>query len=419
MASSFSWLDFSESDRQQTMQVLDLFREKNTLDELGFGPIRDAFADHFFPGTSTIQTRARYFLFVPWILRRLEKKGEDSAEFLASVRRQESKLINALLAGDPTQFGVIGKEAKATLKRMPSAVYWRGLKLWGIRLSDGSIEQHAREVERRRRHGKDAIFTDDGEAVHAQPELWNPGLPASPEVFLESTTFLLTENESAFLKQQICLHQPQSALAQLLVASQSPIESDWIWDPQLASCFSVETRHIIEHARCFAACALGATLLYTRMVAVMKQGCEELVNTADEQLLNWQSRLEADAEALHNWDLNKFWLLIQKMDQRPAASAIQFVEEWIAVSREVANGATVWNEARVQKLIRDRESRLKGPRSRLRTENVRGRDRWQGNVSSGLMDYRWSQSRLILNDILRGPAEPALAKAHMSGDINA
>jgi hypothetical protein len=67
MASSFSWLDFSESDRQQTMQVLDLFREKNTLDELGFGPIRDAFADHFFPGTSTIQTRARYFLFIPWM----------------------------------------------------------------------------------------------------------------------------------------------------------------------------------------------------------------------------------------------------------------------------------------------------------------------------------------------------------------
>ena len=73
MLSALSWLDFAESDRQRAMQVIDLFREKNTVDELGFSPIRDAFADHFFPGTSTIQTRARYFLFVPWILKHYEK----------------------------------------------------------------------------------------------------------------------------------------------------------------------------------------------------------------------------------------------------------------------------------------------------------------------------------------------------------
>ena len=106
MVSTFTWLDSSESDRQQTMQVLDLFREKSTLDELGFAPIRDAFADHFFPGTSTIQTHARYFLFVPWIMKRRGKKGRHTHDFLTRVRSSETKLIKAPLDGDPNQYGI-------------------------------------------------------------------------------------------------------------------------------------------------------------------------------------------------------------------------------------------------------------------------------------------------------------------------
>ena len=38
------------------------------LDELGIGLIRDGFSDLFFPGTSTIQTRAKYFFIVPYAL---------------------------------------------------------------------------------------------------------------------------------------------------------------------------------------------------------------------------------------------------------------------------------------------------------------------------------------------------------------
>lgn len=58
MASHFAWVDFSEEDRQRVLDVVRLFREQDTRDEIGIGIIRDAFADFFFPGTSTIQTRA-------------------------------------------------------------------------------------------------------------------------------------------------------------------------------------------------------------------------------------------------------------------------------------------------------------------------------------------------------------------------
>lgn len=44
------------------LDVTSQFGERTTRDELGIGTVRDAFADALFPGTSTIQTRAHYFL---------------------------------------------------------------------------------------------------------------------------------------------------------------------------------------------------------------------------------------------------------------------------------------------------------------------------------------------------------------------
>ena len=74
MASSFTWLDYSEKERQKMLDILSALKEHETRDELGIGAVRDAFSDMFFPGTSTIQTRARYFLFVPWIIEAWRRK---------------------------------------------------------------------------------------------------------------------------------------------------------------------------------------------------------------------------------------------------------------------------------------------------------------------------------------------------------
>ena len=93
MPSSFAWVDFAEEDRRKMLNVVHLFREQETRDELGIGTIRDAFADHFFPGTSTIQTRARYMLFVPWIYMDLEKKKVPSARIASVAREREIWLI--------------------------------------------------------------------------------------------------------------------------------------------------------------------------------------------------------------------------------------------------------------------------------------------------------------------------------------
>jgi hypothetical protein len=72
--SAFVWLDYSERERRKMLDLVDLFGEYDTRDELGIGSVRDAFADMLFPGTSTIMTGARNFLLVLWTYQRLERR---------------------------------------------------------------------------------------------------------------------------------------------------------------------------------------------------------------------------------------------------------------------------------------------------------------------------------------------------------
>ena len=87
MTATIAWLDYSERDRRRALDVVDLLREPSTVDELGLAAVRDAFADLLFPGTSTIQTRARYFLFVPWQYLELERLRIPSRQAGARGRR--------------------------------------------------------------------------------------------------------------------------------------------------------------------------------------------------------------------------------------------------------------------------------------------------------------------------------------------
>src|SRR5438105_13799279 len=96
--SFLSWLDYSDRERRETLDVIDLFSEQDTVDELGLGTIRDAFADYLFPGTSTIQTQAGYFLFLPWLFLKLEKKKTPSFEVPNRARVVQGRLRDGLVA---------------------------------------------------------------------------------------------------------------------------------------------------------------------------------------------------------------------------------------------------------------------------------------------------------------------------------
>src|SRR5258708_22388123 len=108
MGSFVSWLDHSEDDQRRVREMLQLFSDKEAVDVLGIGTVRDAISNSLFPGTSVIQTRARYFLFVPWLFRRAEQ--QHPLHLVAKATDMERSLIEALRAGGDLA-GLVGVEA--------------------------------------------------------------------------------------------------------------------------------------------------------------------------------------------------------------------------------------------------------------------------------------------------------------------
>jgi len=78
MGFHIGWIDFSKDERDKALELLRLFQEQGAVDEIGIGIVRDAFADLFFPGTSTFLTRAKYFVVVPYII---QEKIEEGGSF--------------------------------------------------------------------------------------------------------------------------------------------------------------------------------------------------------------------------------------------------------------------------------------------------------------------------------------------------
>ena len=130
------WIDFSKEDRQKAFDVINLLSEQGAVDELGIGVIRDAFANYFFPGTSTIQTRAKYFLIVPYMLREAVdgRYGKDANRVLRAIDSAEKDCGIRLLEADPKAEGVIGTRVlpKGWVARRPSDIYWNGIRTFGI-----------------------------------------------------------------------------------------------------------------------------------------------------------------------------------------------------------------------------------------------------------------------------------------------
>ena len=73
------FIDYSKDERNKILSTLKLLGEQTALDELGIGVIRDAYADLLFPGVSTLQTRAKYFVIIPYLFQEafeLAEKGK-------------------------------------------------------------------------------------------------------------------------------------------------------------------------------------------------------------------------------------------------------------------------------------------------------------------------------------------------------
>ena len=212
------WIDFSKEDRQKALDVINLLSEQGAVDELGIGIIRDAFANYFFPGTSTIQTRAKYFLIVPYVLREAVDGGygRDVNRILKAIDSAEKDCGIRLLNADPKAEGVIGTRVlpKGWVARKPSDIYWNGIRTYGIFCDYGlsiteyvSLATKLREEKKVSRLGNRNDDTKENERDDLDAgdisniRFWN--LPIYHDDWRDNLSIELTKEEAFYLDKQM------------------------------------------------------------------------------------------------------------------------------------------------------------------------------------------------------------------------
>jgi hypothetical protein len=410
--SQFAWLDYSENERRQAQDVVRLFQDKGTVDELGIGTVRDALADYLFPGISTIQTRARYFLFIPWIHLGMEQDKIASSKAPGIGRHREVELIKALLKSDDHE-GLIGRESKTSLQRLPSAVYWAGLQVLGMRRYLGSREQYYRSLDNfyrthhlRRTNAEDGIAEAFGHQVN-----WHESLPAPPKDFLQAASLDLTRLEAEYMQQQILAQVPGSMLA--FTVDQPQWEGvDYPWLHPNAAEVMPELAKVLNDARNFSLVMHGAAILYNLLMAEKRTAAFSETNAVfspdryREAFADWVTKIDSRLAELQQWsaDLKPFWQTVDAVNPRIHPFTKVFIESWLEIVLQKSPAALADNNT-ARDLIKQRERRMKGNRARL--SNPRALELWGGESGTSRLSYRWGQGQTIVTDILQGLARNA------------
>ena len=221
------WIDFSKTERDKVLSVLDILGEKGVLDELGISPIRDGYSDLFFPGTSTIQTRAKYFFIVPYAFRDLEFNNQyDYFKLKKTFDDVEERCAHIFLENNPDEQGVIGSlsiKKNSWVKRAPSSIYWAGLRKYGIFKGNMSIDQYIKFITIQKQNKSDNINlgnrsdeSHDDKYAGDNLNIHYFNIPSYDRNWMDDLDMKLTFDEGQFLKQQIIENCPDSLMAYVL-----------------------------------------------------------------------------------------------------------------------------------------------------------------------------------------------------------
>lgn len=388
------WIDFSKNERDKVLGVLDSLTEQGTLDELGIAPIRDGFADLFFPGTSTLQTRAKYFLLIPYACKDLEHGDVTNTSTaytkLYAIERETAEILHR---SNPRELGIIGGEYEGKrdwIKRPPSTLYWAGLRRYGIFGGNSSLSEYLkatcalkRDKETLKKLGNrnDAEDCDDKDAGAVQSIRFF-SVPTYHTDWKEKLTIQLTREEAEYLKNKIRLSAPDSLLVYLLNTK----------NRAFFDCNSFEAiSSIIDDDKLKADCEMAvgfSNFLYVLRTVyniVISMGENEQANSEMERLApNLKSFSDIDIEAI-------FLRLSIKNDK---------LKNFLQNSKKAMVEGNI-EELKV--LVTNRERSIKGS-SRAKTMNASSvyADKW---IGGGYLDYRLGRVQQLLKDIFDGEAD--------------
>lgn len=412
--SSFAWLAHDDSEAEQLRRVVEAFGDKGTLDPIGFGPIRDAVADLLFPGISTIQTRARYFVLIPRIFQALEDERVPPGEFAARRREEEVRLIRSLVAGqkaadsrsnDPDWLGIIGRDVRERVRTLPSSIYWNGMRTFRIRQFSGSTTDYGRRLGDYYRRLGAAQHDEDGSPIGTPPSNWDPYIPEAGQLPADTESFQLTSDESEYLSTQIRLAQPRS-LTSVMLADEGTRDASAPWEVPTTD---NELALLLRDAEHFSLLSHGAQLLYNVLLferwraELGASGTHdnegELRDTVDswvEEVAHRADELAGMAEAFP-----RFVYRLTGAGSRISAETQRFFHTWISAA--TVDPRAAMRDGELAEGIRRRERQLKGGLAKLVARPALESWAMQPELqAAGRLTFRWDNAHRIVSDVLAG-----------------
>ena len=390
------WIDFSKEDRQKALDVINLLSEQGAVDELGIGIVRDAFANYFFPGTSTIQTRAKYFLIVPYILRDAVdgRYGKDVNRILRAIDTEEKECGIKLLESNPKAEGVIGTRVlpKGWVARKPSDIYWNGIRTYGIFCDYGlsipeyvslavklNTQKSSAKLDNRNDEAEENEKDDSDAGDIMNVSFWN--LPIYHDNWRDNLTIELTNEEAFYLDKQIQKGAKGTLLEYVL---KNRIDMNKYEDfASMAADLSEKVKEKLAYMMKLA-CEFN-NLVYMARVRFNVMLSEE----ENEVAVSEWDRLKPQVKRRANVDLSAVFNKLELHNPGTYLFLSKLQEAFKALDIDAAD-----------ELIKKRERQLKGiNRAKLNRTKEFDHSKW---VGGGELDYRFSNARRIINDIYSG-----------------
>ena len=391
------FVNFSQEELARKNKVLQMVRDQTAIDELGFGRIRDAFANWMFPGMSTLQRRAKYFVVMPSLLFQATKKNYNNVRDVRSqIVKWEIRLTDMLVKGagndEEKKTGITGRSMLEVAKSDPSKfvkydptyIYMSGLRTFGMVKGDMDIyrliyerSQQASQVKPKYKASEEGEMSDSEDLG---------GLSQFISICGENYDFdngdvlplELTKREADFLKNHITnsMKSMDSLLAYILrnnveiLPEYDSLGTIWQDMPDDFSDFMEQYRM----GQRFSHLAYVIQLRFNHIMAVFNEQQEEAdrLQTRIEEILE-QYPTDFTSQAIEE-------MLFYIHSRVTETTVITFCKKAVRLIEKRA-----WDE--LDDLIVAREKAVKPGRNKLRNPKYKGEERgWPGMLS-----FRWNE----------------------------
>ena len=388
---NFGWIDFSQNERNKILEILDNLTKPGTLDELGIGYIRDKFSNIFFPGTSTLQSRAKYFLVVPYIIKDVldeYKRNMDIKKILDNLNKAEEDFARKVLKnkhGDNES--LIGKNALQQdkwVQKQPSYIYWSGIKSYRIIDTDLSLYNYIQDILNDKTHNsfsydkkEDKDIDDDKEfsknyTIKPYFENWHKK---------DNIDLSLTREETEYLKTQIIQSHETSLMAYILMNKKrmKSFKEVETFDAFTDDLIPEHLKKQYAYAKKFSNFVYVLWVIYNLAItdngnthAAVKYGI-----------------LENELPEIASINLGEMYKLLEVDESDSLCYFLNKAKEYMQVK----------NIKELKKIICMREIALKQDRAKCKNKDKNNPEQWYGGEK---LNYRFYTARMIIKDIYNG-----------------